>query len=299
MEAATFVQTIEQRQGIKISAPRRSPTSTAGSPRRNCWKAPPATAEPLRSAPEECGRRQAAVLIGAGELSMKILITGCRGQLGTELQSQLAEEAVPSAPCPSGCARPPLSPWMWMNWTSPTAKPPSTISAATSPRRSSTARPSPMWTAARPPAMRPSRSTPWPRNLALACEKINARLIHVSTDYVFPGAANGGIALDECAVPAPISAYGQTKLLGEQYVERFCRRHFHRAHRLALQLLWKKLRQNHGPSGSRPTIRSPLSTTSWATPPTPVDLAYHIFEAGRQPRLRHLPLHRQRHLQLV
>ena len=57
-----------------------------------------------------------------------------------------------------------------------------------------------------------------PRNLALACEKVNARLIHVSTDYVFPGVANGGIALDECAVPAPISAYGQTKLLGEQYV---------------------------------------------------------------------------------
>ena len=41
-----------------------------------------------------------------------------------------------------------------------------------------------------------------------------------------PGTANGGVALDECAVPAPISAYGQTKLLGEQYVERFCRRHF-------------------------------------------------------------------------
>ncbi len=51
-----------------------------------------------------------------------------------------------------------------------------------------------------------------PRNLALACEKINARLIHISTDYVFSGTANGGIALDEVPMPAPISAYGQTKL---------------------------------------------------------------------------------------
>ena len=32
--------------------------------------------------------------------------------------------------------------------------------------------------------------------------------------------------MDECAQPAPVSAYGQTKLLGEQYVQRFCRRHF-------------------------------------------------------------------------
>ena len=38
VEAATFVQTVEQRQGIKISAPRRSPTSTAGSPRKADWK---------------------------------------------------------------------------------------------------------------------------------------------------------------------------------------------------------------------------------------------------------------------
>ena len=65
-----------------------------------------------------------------------------------------------------------------------------------------------------------------PRNLALACEKINARLIHISTDYVFSGTANGGVALDESALPAPISAYGQTKLLGETYVQQFCRRHF-------------------------------------------------------------------------
>ena len=65
-----------------------------------------------------------------------------------------------------------------------------------------------------------------PRNLAMACDKVGARLIHISTDYVFSGAPNGGVPLDECMLPAPVSAYGQTKLLGEQYVQKFCRRHF-------------------------------------------------------------------------
>lgn len=63
-------------------------------------------------------------------------------------------------------------------------------------------------------------------NLAQAAEKIGARLIHVSTDYVFSGAANGGRPLDESERPAPISVYGKTKALGEEYVRDFCRRYF-------------------------------------------------------------------------
>ena len=44
--------------------------------------------------------------------------------------------------------------------------------------------------------------------LALACEKVNARLIHVSTDYVFPGVANGGIALDDAAKSVTVDGEG-------------------------------------------------------------------------------------------
>ena len=65
-----------------------------------------------------------------------------------------------------------------------------------------------------------------PRNLAMACERIGAKLVHVSTDYVFSGRANGGVALDEAELPNPISAYGSTKLQGENYVKQFCSRAF-------------------------------------------------------------------------
>jgi dTDP-4-dehydrorhamnose reductase len=52
--------------------------------------------------------------------------------------------------------------------------------------------------------------------LAAACADMGAALIQVSTDYVFDGAASAPYA--EGAVPAPRTAYGRTKLAGEQAV---------------------------------------------------------------------------------
>jgi dTDP-4-dehydrorhamnose reductase len=52
--------------------------------------------------------------------------------------------------------------------------------------------------------------------LARACTDCGARLIHISTDYVFSG--NASDPYDENATPAPISWYGQTKLEGEKQV---------------------------------------------------------------------------------
>jgi len=54
------------------------------------------------------------------------------------------------------------------------------------------------------------------RNLAAACAKTGARLLHVSTDYVFAG--DGTTPYAEDAPTAPRSAYGRTKLAGEQAV---------------------------------------------------------------------------------
>ena len=61
-----------------------------------------------------------------------------------------------------------------------------------------------------------------PRLLARACHREGARLLHVSTDYVFDGSVSGdpaeAPAWAENAPTGPRSAYGRTKLAGEQAV---------------------------------------------------------------------------------
>ena len=63
-----------------------------------------------------------------------------------------------------------------------------------------------------------------PRNLAMAAEEIGAKLVHISTDYVFPGTAAQPVS--EYEQPAPQSIYGKTKLLGESYVRELSSRWF-------------------------------------------------------------------------
>lgn len=55
-----------------------------------------------------------------------------------------------------------------------------------------------------------------PKNLAECCQRHNALLIHVSTDYVFDG--HGTLPYRESDATGPTSVYGQTKLDGEQAI---------------------------------------------------------------------------------
>ena len=63
-----------------------------------------------------------------------------------------------------------------------------------------------------------------PRNLAIVCEKIGAKLVQVSTDYVFDG--NGTRPYREDDKTCPNSIYGTSKLMGENFVREFCSRYF-------------------------------------------------------------------------
>ncbi len=63
-----------------------------------------------------------------------------------------------------------------------------------------------------------------PRNLSIAATKIGAKMIHVSTDYVFDGTASEPYT--ELSPVAPLGAYGKTKLAGEEFVKQFADRFF-------------------------------------------------------------------------
>jgi dTDP-4-dehydrorhamnose reductase len=61
-------------------------------------------------------------------------------------------------------------------------------------------------------------------NVAAAAAKVEARVVQVSTDYVFDGIKAAPYV--ESDQPAPLSAYGRTKLAGEEAVAAANKRHF-------------------------------------------------------------------------
>lgn len=61
-------------------------------------------------------------------------------------------------------------------------------------------------------------------NIAEVCNKINAKMLYISTDYVFDGTKDGFYEIDD--TPNPINIYGKTKLLGEQAVQKILDKYF-------------------------------------------------------------------------
>ena len=61
-------------------------------------------------------------------------------------------------------------------------------------------------------------NTEGPRNLATAAARIDARLLHVSTDYVFDGELQVPQSYLESDPTSPLSEYGRSKLAGEQAI---------------------------------------------------------------------------------
>lgn len=61
------------------------------------------------------------------------------------------------------------------------------------------------------------------KNLAIACEKINCPLIHLSTDYVFSGEKAAPYLETDTA--SPLNVYGASKWEGEQLIRQYCENH--------------------------------------------------------------------------
>lgn len=63
-----------------------------------------------------------------------------------------------------------------------------------------------------------------PRNLAIISNEVNAKLVHVSTDYVFSG--EGTVPFKEYDETIPVSVYGKTKLAGEKFVREIADKYY-------------------------------------------------------------------------
>jgi dTDP-4-dehydrorhamnose reductase len=62
------------------------------------------------------------------------------------------------------------------------------------------------------------------RNVAVASEAVGAKLVYISTDYVFDGKAKE--PYNEYAPTNPLSVYGKSKLAGEQFVRKLLSKFF-------------------------------------------------------------------------
>lgn len=62
------------------------------------------------------------------------------------------------------------------------------------------------------------------RNISMAAEEVESKLVYVSTDYVFPGTKNKPI--HEFEKTDPCNVYGMSKLAGEHFCKQFSSKYF-------------------------------------------------------------------------
>ena len=131
---------------------------------------------------------------------MRILITGADGQLGLELQRVLAEETLICAVWPQfDLLKPGVEEQIFA------ARPDVVIHAAAYTQVDK---------AEEEPEQAMAVNAEGTRRVAQAASKVGARLLYLSTDYVFDG--KQGTPYTETDQPHPINVYGRSKWEGEQ-----------------------------------------------------------------------------------
>ncbi len=116
------------------------------------------------------------------------------------------------------------------------------------------------------------------RNLAEVCESTATKLVHVSTDYVFAG--DNTEPYREYDEPAPVTVYGKTKLAGERFIRECCSRYF------VVRTAW--LYGYNGSNFVRAIVRKARETGAvtvvndqLGNPTSAADLAHHLLEIAQ------------------
>lgn len=147
---------------------------------------------------------------------MRILITGARGQLGSDLMREL-------------CARGEDAVGVdleEMDITDPAA-----VSRVLRDVRPGAVIHCAAWTAVDAAEEPENREKVWlvnaagTENIARVCRELDCKMMYISTDYVFGGDGSAPWEPD-CTAFAPLNVYGETKLAGEMAVRSLVRRHF-------------------------------------------------------------------------
>lgn len=102
------------------------------------------------------------------------------------------------------------------------------------------------------------------RNLAAACREIGAKLLYISTDYVFPG--TGERSYETGDPTGPVNTYGRSKLAGELAVQSLLEKYF------IVRISWV-----FGKNGNN-FVKTMLRLAE-----TKAELGYHLFRYGFLP----------------
>ena len=158
-----------------------------------------------------------------------ILVTGACGQLGYDVIRELSArglEAVGSDVLPEAAGLPDAVPYLQLDITDADA-----VTRAVGKIRPDAVIHCAAWTAvdaAEEPENRErvfAVNAAGTRNLALACRAVGAKMLYISTDYVFDGSGTAPWQPD-CEAYAPLNVYGQSKLEGELAVRALLERYF-------------------------------------------------------------------------